>query len=56
MLTLLMPFLKDVHADQPGISSEKDIDYVQYPDPGKPYTCGGTVIFGLERKVVNERS
>ena len=56
MLTLLMPFLKGVHADQLGIGSEKDIGYVQCPDPGKPYTCGGTVIFRLERKVVNERS
>ena len=51
-----MPFLKGVHADQLGIGSERDIGYVHCFDPGKPYTSDGTVIFRLEREVVNEQS
>ena len=50
MLTLLMPFLKGVSAKDLGIGSTDDIGYVQCPDPGEPYTCGGTVIFELRRE------
>jgi len=51
MLTLLSPFLKGVSAKTLGISSEDDVGYVQCPDPGRPYTCGGTVVFRLVREL-----
>lgn len=49
MLTLLLPFLKGFPADRLGIGSSADVGYVQCPDPGKPYTCGGTAVFELRR-------
>jgi len=55
MLTLLMPLLKGVSAKDLGIGSIDDIGYVQCPDPGKPYTCGGTVVFELRRKKIEEQ-
>jgi len=54
MLTLLMPFLKGVSAKDLGIGSTDDIGYVQCPDPGKPYTCGGSVLFELRRMKIND--
>jgi len=50
MLTLLSPFLKGVSAKVLGIGERDDVGYVQCPDPGKPYTCGGTVVFELRRE------
>jgi len=50
MLTLLMPFIKGTPAKTLGIGEEDDIGYIQCPDPGKPYTKGGTVIFELRRE------
>ncbi|PIV70448.1 MAG: TIGR04076 family protein [Euryarchaeota archaeon CG01_land_8_20_14_3_00_38_12] len=32
-----------------GLSFNKDKAYVQCPDPGKPYTDGGTVVFEIKR-------
>jgi len=52
MLTLLSPFLKGVSAKVLGIGKEDDVGYVQCPDPGKPYTCGGTVVFELRREEI----
>ena len=52
MLTLLMPFLKGVSAKILGIGDQDDTGYVQCPDPGKPYTNGGTVIFELKRRLL----
>ena len=49
MLTLLSPFLKGISAQDLGIGEEDDVGYVQCPDPGEPYTCGGTVVFELRR-------
>jgi uncharacterized repeat protein (TIGR04076 family) len=49
MLTLLSPFLKGVSTKTLGIGDEDDVGYVQCPDPGRPYTCGGTVVFRLLR-------
>jgi hypothetical protein len=37
MLTLSSPFLKGVSAKVLGIGEQYDVDYVQCPDPGKPY-------------------
>ena len=54
MLTLLMPFLKGVSAKALGIGSTDDIGYVQCPDPGEPYTCGGSVMFELRRMKIND--
>ena len=50
MLTLLAPLLKGVPATALGIGKEEDTGYAQCPDPGEPYTCGGTVIFELRRE------
>lgn len=50
--TLLLPFLKGVPAHELGIG-EGDVGYVQCPDPGKPYTSGGTVIFELRRERID---
>ena len=52
MLTLLTPFIKGVSAKVLGIGREDDVGYVQCPDPGEPYTCGGTVVFELKRENV----
>jgi len=49
MITLLMPFLKDVSARELGIGKKDDVGYIQCPDPGTPYTDGGTVIFEMRR-------
>ena len=54
MLTLLSPFLKGISAQTLGISREDDVGYVQCPDPGEPYTCGGTVVFELVRERIEE--
>jgi len=52
MLTFLPALLKGVSARELGIGSGDDVGYVQCPDPGRPYTCGGTVVFELRRSVV----
>ncbi|HDI73646.1 MAG TPA: TIGR04076 family protein [Candidatus Korarchaeota archaeon] len=49
MISLLSPFSHGVSAKELGIGEEDDIGYVQCPDPGRPYTCGGTVVFKLAR-------
>lgn len=54
MISLLMPFLKGVSARALGISETDDVGYVQCPDPGQPYTSGGTVIFELKRERIEE--
>ena len=50
MLTLPAPLLKGVSATALGIGKEEDTGYAQCPDPGEPYTCGGTVIFELRKE------
>jgi len=54
MLTLLTPFLKGVSAKVLGIGKKDNVGYIQCPDPGKPYSNGGTVIFELMREKVKE--
>ncbi|RLG81949.1 MAG: TIGR04076 family protein [Thermoprotei archaeon] len=54
MLTLLMPFLKGISAKSLGIGMEDHRGYIQCPDPGKPYTSGGTVVFELIRRKIQE--
>ena len=49
MMSLLSPFIHGVSARLLGIG-DKDVEgYLQCPDPGKPYTCGGTVVFKVRR-------
>jgi uncharacterized repeat protein (TIGR04076 family) len=50
MLTALGPFSRGVSARELGFGKEHDVAYMQCPDPGTPYTCGGTVTFRLERE------
>jgi len=54
MLTLLSPLLKGVSAKDLGIGERDDVGYVQCPDPGRPYTCGGTVVFELKRERIEQ--
>ncbi len=49
MTSLLSPFLHGVSAKLLGIGKDEDEGYLQCPDPGKPYTCGGTVVFRVKR-------
>jgi len=50
--TLLSKFMQGVSAKELGIGSGEDVGYLQCPDPGPPYTKGGTVIFKLRRKTL----
>jgi len=49
MISLLSPFIHGVSAKLLGIGDKDDEGYLQCPDPGKPYTCGGTVVFRVKR-------
>jgi len=48
--TLLSAFIHGASAIELGIGNREDVGYLQCPDPGPPYTKGGTVIFELRRK------
>jgi len=50
MPSLLLPFLKGVSARELDIGTEDDVGYVQYPDSGRSYTTGGTVISELKER------
>jgi uncharacterized repeat protein (TIGR04076 family) len=52
MLTALAPFSRGVSARELGFGKEDDLAYIQCPDPGEPYTCGGTVTFRLKREEI----
>ena len=43
-LTIILPYLKGVPAERIGF---KDAIYLQCPDPGPPYSKGGTVLFRI---------
>jgi uncharacterized repeat protein (TIGR04076 family) len=49
MTTLLSAFLHGTSALELDIGSEEEVGYLQCPDPGPPYTKGGTVLFKLKR-------
>ncbi len=53
MMTVLTALLKGYSARDLGIGEEDDIGYVQCPDPGKPYTRGGTIVFELRRETLH---
>ena len=48
-MSLLSPFIHGVSARLLGIGDKDNEGYLQCPDPGRPYTCGGTVIFKVKR-------
>lgn len=52
LLDLLSAFVHGSSAVNIGIGTENDVGYLQCPDPGPPYTKGGTVLFELRREVV----
>lgn len=54
MATLLVPLAKGISAKELGIGNTDDTGYVQCPDPGKPYTEGGTVVFELNREKIED--
>ena len=45
LLHYAVPLREGVRPDKLGLSSDGENAYIQCPDPGKPYTDGGTVIF-----------
>jgi uncharacterized repeat protein (TIGR04076 family) len=47
--TFLQALARGYSAKKLGIGSKDDEGYVQCPDPGPPYTSGGTVIFKLKK-------
>ena len=49
MMSLLSPFIHGVSAKLLGIGGRDEEGYIQCPDPGKPYTCGATVVFRIRR-------
>ena len=50
--TLLSAFMHGASAIELGIGDRDDIGYLQCPDPGSPYTKGGTVVFELMREIL----
>ncbi len=49
MQTILQALARGYSAKQLGMGPRDDEAYVQCPDPGPPYTQGGTVIFKIRR-------
>ena len=49
MSTILSALLHGTSAKELGIGETEDIGYLQCPDPGPPYTKGGTVLFEIRR-------
>ncbi len=49
MQTFLQALARGFSAKELGIGDSDDEGYVQCPDPGPPYTRGGTVVFRLRR-------
>ena len=54
MLSLLSAFVHGASAIELGIGTEEDKGYLRCPDPGPPYTKGGTVLFEIKREVIKE--
>ncbi len=52
MMSLLSPFAHGISAKDLGIGETDNSGFLQCPDPGEPYTCGGTVIFRLTRREI----
>jgi hypothetical protein len=56
MSTSLSPLLRGASATELGIGSQEKTVYIQYPDPGPPYTKGETVPFKLKKERVETRT
>lgn len=54
MLSLLYAFVHGTSAIELGIGTDEHKGYLRCPDPGPPYTKGGTVLFEIKREVVKE--
>jgi len=54
MGTLLSAFIHGSSAIDLGIGKEENLGYLQCPDPGPPYTEGGTVIFEVKREKMEQ--
>ncbi|GAH43041.1 unnamed protein product, partial [marine sediment metagenome] len=39
-------------AKEMGFGKGDNVAFIQCPDPGEPYTCGGTVTFRLQREEI----
>jgi uncharacterized repeat protein (TIGR04076 family) len=52
LVDLLSAFLHGSSASEIGIGTVSDVGYLQCPDPGPPYTKGGTVLFELRREAI----
>ncbi len=52
MLSMLVALSRGTSFKELGLSREKDdAGYIQCPDPGPPYTLGGTVIFEVKHEL-----
>lgn len=49
MQTILQALARGYSAKELGVGPSDDEAYLQCPDPGPPYTSGGTVIFKIKR-------
>ena len=52
MMTTLIPFSRGLSAKEMGFGKGDDVAFIQGPDPGEPYTCGGTFTFRLHREEI----
>ena len=53
MLSMIIALSRGVSLKELGLATEEgDVGYVQCLDPGPPYTSGGTVIFEIEREMI----
>lgn len=52
MLSMLVPLARGTSFTELGLANDEgNIGYLQCPDPGPPYTPGGTVIFKIKREM-----
>jgi uncharacterized repeat protein (TIGR04076 family) len=51
MLSMIIALSRGVSFKELGLArDEGDVGYLQCPDPGPPYTAGGTVVFEIRRE------
>lgn len=49
LLHFAMALREDADPLKLGLAKEGSVAYLQCPDPGEPYTNGGTVVFKIEK-------
>lgn len=53
MLSVVIPLSRGVSIKELGLAKEEgNVGHIQCPDPGAPYTLGGTVIFEIRREAM----